>query len=61
VWIAPSGTDVTDDYIRYAMPLIGENARVIHSTGLGGRQAYANLERAPVQRLCATYIPVNYR
>jgi 6-phosphofructokinase 1 len=60
-WIVPSGIDVTDDYIRYAMPLIGEGARGIPATGPGGLPAYANLDRTPMPKICKAYTPVNYR
>jgi 6-phosphofructokinase 1 len=60
-WIASSGTDVTDAYIRYAMPLIGEGPRVLGVAGQGGLQDFANLDRTPAPKICRDYIPVNYR
>ena len=32
-WIAPSGSDVTDDFVRYAMPLVGEESVTLPTVG----------------------------
>lgn len=41
-WIASSGRDVTDDFVRYAKPLIGED--MVSVPLVGGRQRLARLE-----------------
>jgi 6-phosphofructokinase 1 len=40
-WIAPSGTDVTDEFVRYARPLIGEDW--VSVPLMGGIQRFARL------------------
>jgi 6-phosphofructokinase 1 len=41
-WIAPGGTDVTDDFVRYARPLIGDDWPSIPL--VNGRQRFARLK-----------------
>ena len=41
-WIAKSGYDVTDDFIRYAKPLVGED--MISLPMIDGRQRLARFE-----------------
>jgi 6-phosphofructokinase 1 len=41
-WIAPGGTDVTDDFVRYARPLIGEDWPSIPL--VDGRQRFARIK-----------------
>jgi 6-phosphofructokinase 1 len=60
-WIAGDGIDVTDDFVRYAMPLIGEGPRMIPVSGPGGLPDFANLNRRPIEKICKDYVPVNYR
>jgi 6-phosphofructokinase 1 len=58
-WIAPNRIDVSDDFLRYARPLIGDDWPQIPL--VDGRLRFARLEKnfAP-QRLLA-YIPLAYR
>ncbi len=49
-WITPSRDDVTDDYIRWAMPLIG-----------GPLPGFARFKEIYVSKKCDKYIPVEYR
>ena len=60
-WIAEGGIDVTDAYIDYAMPLIGEGARVLPGCGLGGLPDFARLNLGLLPRKCTDYAPVNHR
>jgi 6-phosphofructokinase 1 len=48
-WIAKSGTDVTDDFVRYARPLIGEDW--VSVPLVGGRQRFAQLKRIFAKKL----------
>jgi 6-phosphofructokinase 1 len=41
-WIAPGGTDVTDDFVAYARPLIGDSWPSIPL--VNGRQRFAQLK-----------------
>ncbi len=54
-WIAPSGTDVTDDFIRYAMPLVGEE--MIHLPLVGGRHRLARLQPIFAEKKLPAYVP----
>ena len=58
-WISASRIDVTDEYVRYARPLIGEAWVDIPLEG--GLQRFARLEPIWVDKRCATYIPEGYR
>ncbi len=40
-WMTPCGTDVTDDFVRYSMPLVGEDMLTLPL--VGGRQRLARL------------------
>ncbi len=57
-WISPSRVDVTDDFIRYAAPLIGNTASPYEEEGGLLRFARLNCEYLP-KRLPA-YTPCNY-
>ena len=58
-WIAPSRNDVTDDFIRYAAPLIGDgDPEVPRENGL---QRFARLEITFVEKKCRSYEPVRFR
>ena len=58
-WISADGLDVTDDYVRYARPLIGDGWP---STVLeGGIQRFARLRAELVPKLLPAYIPVSHR
>ncbi len=57
-WLAPNKVDVTDDFISYARPLIGEEwVRVPLENGL---QRFARLKRIFAPQRCAPYAPEAY-
>ena len=58
-WIAPSRTDVTDDFVAYARPLIGNDWPSIPL--VDGRQRYARLERIFAEKRLSRYVPQAYR
>ena len=58
-WIAPSGTDVTDDFVRYARPLIGDGWPSIPL--VDGRQRFASLEPIMAERKLPAYEPQAWR
>ena len=58
-WIAANGIDVTDDFIRYAAPLIGgESPSVLLENGL---QRFARLAARFVEAKLPAYRPVRFR
>ena len=60
-WIADGGIDVTDAYIDYAMPLIGEGMRELPAISPGGLPDFARLDRTTLVKRLAEYVPVNHR
>lgn len=58
-WIAPDGIDVTDGFIKYAQPLIGDGwpDNVIEN----GLQRYARLKQDVIEKKTPEYIPVKMR
>ncbi len=58
-WIAPSRIDVTDDFVDYARPLIGEDWVSIPL--IGGRQRYTNFSGVFAEKKCPDYVPLAYR
>jgi 6-phosphofructokinase len=54
-WIAPSGTDVTDDFVRYARPLIGDDWPSIPL--VNGRQRFARLRPIMADKVLPEYRP----
>ena len=58
-WIAAGGTDVTDDFIRYAQPLIGDGWPEIPVEN--GLQRFARLRTATVEKRAKAYIPCQHR
>jgi 6-phosphofructokinase len=58
-WMAPSGIDVTDDFVRYARPLIGEGWADVRLEG--GLQRFARLEISFIEKKLPAYVPVRYR
>jgi len=58
-WIAPSRTDVTDDFVRYARPLIGEDWPNVPL--IGGLQRFARLKPIFAQPKLPAYVPQAYR
>ena len=58
-WITKDGLDVTDDFVRYAAPLIGEkDPEVPRENGL---QRFARLDIRFVDKKCPEYVPVRFR
>lgn len=58
-WIAPSRVDVTDDFVRYARPLIGDDWPAIPL--VGGRQRFARLQPIFAEKKLPEYVPQAYR
>jgi 6-phosphofructokinase 1 len=58
-WIAPSRTDVTDDFVRYARPLIGDSWPSVPL--IDGRQRFARLTPVFAESCLAPYTPQAYR
>jgi 6-phosphofructokinase 1 len=54
-WLAPGGLDVTDDLLRYALPLIGENWPSIPL--VNGRQRFARLAPVFAEKKLPDYAP----
>jgi ATP-dependent phosphofructokinase / diphosphate-dependent phosphofructokinase len=58
-WISSSRIDVTDDYVRYALPLIGESwAQVPLENGL---PRFTRFKKIFAEKRCGTYTPQAYR
>jgi 6-phosphofructokinase len=58
-WIAPSQVDVTDDFVRYARPLIGDDWPTIPL--VDGRQRFARLQPIFAEKKLPAYVPQAYR
>ena len=58
-WIAPSGTDITDEFLHYARPLIGEGGPSVPL--VDGLQRFARLKPLFAEKKCPAYIPWEYR
>ncbi len=54
-WISPSKTDVTDDFVRYAKPLIGEDWASVPV--VNGRQRFARLAPVFADKKLPEYLP----
>jgi 6-phosphofructokinase len=54
-WISPNGYDVTDDFVRYAKPLVG--AEMIALPIIDGRQRLARFKPAFADKKLLLYIP----
>jgi 6-phosphofructokinase 1 len=54
-WIAPSGYDVTDDFVRYARPLIGED--MVTLPLIDGRVRMARFQPIYAEQKLAKYLP----
>ncbi|RME76725.1 MAG: diphosphate--fructose-6-phosphate 1-phosphotransferase [Chloroflexi bacterium] len=52
-WITPDGTDVTDDFVRYARPLIGEDWPSVPL--VGGLQRFARLKPVMAEKKLPPY------
>ena len=58
-WIAPSRTDVTDDFVRYARPLIGDDWPSVPL--VGGLQRFARLKPIFAEKHLPSYVLWAYR
>jgi 6-phosphofructokinase 1 len=54
-WIAPSGYDVTDDFLRYARPLVGND--MISLPMMDGRQRLTRFAPIYAEQKLAKYVP----
>jgi 6-phosphofructokinase 1 len=54
-WIAENGCDVTDDFVRYARPLIGDDWPSIPL--VDGRQRFARLQPIFAAQTLPAYVP----
>ncbi len=54
-WIAANGFDVTDEFVRYAMPLVGDD--MISLPLIGGRQRLARMAPIFAEQKLAKYMP----
>lgn len=57
-WIAPSGIDVTDEFIRYAKPLIGDSMPEIELEN--GLQRFARIKPIFIEKKLPDYTPCNF-
>ncbi len=58
-WIAPNRIDVTDDFVRYARPLIGEDW--VSVPVVNGIQRYARFEKIFAEKRLPEYVPQAHR
>jgi len=58
-WIAPNRIDVTDDFVRYARPLIGEDW--VSVPVINGVQRYARFEKIFAEQKLPAYVPQAHR
>ena len=58
-WIAENRIDVTDDFIRYAKPLIGGGIAPLEFED--GLLRFARLKRSRIEKKCPDYVPVGMR
>jgi len=54
-WIAPSGYDVTDEFVRYARPLVGDD--LVSLPLVGGRQRMTRFQPIYAEQKLASYVP----
>lgn len=54
-WIAPGGADVTDDFLRYARPLVGDD--MISLPLVDGRQRLTRFQPIYAEQKLAKYVP----
>ncbi len=54
-WIAPSGIDVTDDFVRYARPLLGDD--MVSLPLIDGRLRMARLQPQYATQTLPRYVP----
>lgn len=58
-WLSPERVDVTDDFVKYARPLIGEDW--VSVPIVNGRQRFACLKSIFAEKKCPDYLPQAYR
>jgi len=58
-WVAPSCTDVTDEFVDYARPLVGSDWPSVPL--VGGLQRLARLQPVFADKMLAAYVPQSYR
>ncbi|UCE05332.1 MAG: diphosphate--fructose-6-phosphate 1-phosphotransferase [bacterium] len=58
-WISPNRIDVTDEFVRYAQPLIGEDW--VSVPIVNGVQRFARFERIFAEQQLEKYVPQEYR
>jgi 6-phosphofructokinase len=58
-WLSPDGLDVTDEFVRYARPLIGEDWAPIPVEN--GVQRFARLAIRFIEQKLPAYVPLKYR
>jgi len=58
-WITPSRVDVTDEFLQYVRPLIGEDW--ISVPMINGRQRFTRLQKVFANQKLEAYIPETYR
>ena len=58
-WIALSKTDVTDEFVKYTQPLIGEDWASVPT--IGGRQRFARFKPVFASKKLAAYVPEGNR
>jgi len=58
-WIADSRRDVTDGFVAYARPLIGEDWPTVPL--IGGQQRFARFRPVFAEKRCMAYVPQAYR
>jgi 6-phosphofructokinase len=58
-WLSSDGLDVTNDFIRYAMPLVGEEWVKIPLEN--GRPRFSRLNLEFEEKRCGEYVPLLYR
>ncbi len=58
-WITEDGLDVTDDFIRYAQPLIGDEWPTVRLER--GIQRFARIDPSFIEKKLADYVPVQLR
>ena len=54
-WISASGSDVTDEFVRYARPLVGDD--MITLPLIDGRQRLARLQPIYASQKLVKYVP----
>lgn len=58
-WIAENRIDVTDGFLRYAAPLVGDGIAPLEFEN--GQLRFARLRLVPVAQKCGAYVPVGMR